>query len=63
MIEIEDFGNCIVICNVPKHIDPYNMLEYCENVEHEGNGQFRFDGVYQDTKKTFLKVLKKENLK
>lgn len=58
MIQLQDFGNCIVICDVPKHIDPYSMLEFCENVEHEGSGQYRFDGVYQDTKEKFIKLLK-----
>lgn len=60
MIQIEDYGSCIVASNIPKHIDPYFMLEFCDNVEYEGNGQFRFDGVYIETKRKFIKLLKKD---
>lgn len=57
-VEIQDFGNCIVITYLPENVDPYSMLQYCENVESEGFGQFRFDGVYADTKNKFIKLLK-----
>jgi hypothetical protein len=56
-LEIDDFGDCIVARNIPEEVDPYDMLMFCANVEHEGGGQFRFDGVYPETKTKFLTLL------
>ena len=57
-VEIQDLGRTIVASNIPKNIDPYNQLQYCDNVEHEGGGQFRFDGVYPESKKELITILK-----
>lgn len=58
-VEVEVFGNTIVVNNFSNRLDPYDMLEYCENVEREGEGSYRFDGVYSDTKAKFIYLLKK----
>ena len=56
--EITDFGNgTVLVWNFPESIDPYDQLMYCENVESEGPPVYRFDGVYPETKKEFLKVI------
>lgn len=56
-MEVQDFGRSIVVNNCPESFLPYDQLEYCENVEREGEGSYRFDGVYPDTKADFLKIL------
>lgn len=45
MVTIEDYGTSVVASGVPSGIDAYDMLDLCENVEREGEGSFRFDGV------------------
>ena len=57
--EVEDYGDTIVIENISDKLDPYDMLEYCENVEREGPQAYRFDGVYPETKSKFIRLLKK----
>lgn len=44
-VEVQHFGSSTVVNNVPDTIDPYDMLDCCDNVEREGEGSFRFDGV------------------
>ena len=56
MVEIEQYGRTIVANNVPDNIDPYEMLDCCDNVEREGGGSYRFDNVTD--KKTLIKRLK-----
>ena len=57
-MEVQDFGQSIVINHCPKSFSPYDQLEYCENVEKEGESSYRFDGVYPDTKALFLRFLR-----
>lgn len=47
-VELEFFGNDAVANNVPDDVEPY-ALEYCDNVEREGEGSYRFENV-QDKK-------------
>jgi hypothetical protein len=46
VIEIEDYGDTVVANNVPAGFDAYCGLAYCDNVEREGEGSYRFDNVY-----------------
>ena len=56
MIEIEDYGTTIMAHNIPDEADAYSMLNYCDNVEREGEGSYRFDNVYDV--KHLVKLLK-----
>ncbi len=57
-VEVEDFGDVILVHNFPESLDPYDQLMYCENQEHEGGDSYRFEGVYPELKKKFLNSLK-----
>jgi hypothetical protein len=44
-MEFEQFGTTLFANNIPANVDPYETLEFCDNVEREGEGSYRFDGV------------------
>lgn len=56
--QIEDYGRTIVAHNLPESVDPYEMLDFCDNVESEGLGSYRFDGVVASTKQQLIAKLK-----
>ena len=56
-VEIEDFGRTIVAHNVADEIDAYGLLNLCDNVEREGEGSYRFDGVRPVDKALLIRAL------
>lgn len=46
MVEIEQYGNTVVASGLPDYVDPYGLMDLCDNVEREGAGCYRFDGVH-----------------
>lgn len=58
--EIQDYGTTIVCDYPPEGLDPYGLLQYCDNVEREGDQSYRFDGVNPDTKDELIAILKGE---
>ena len=59
MIEIEDYGTTIVAHNIPDEADAYSMLNYCDNVEREGEGSYRFEGVTGTAKAMLIQAIEK----
>jgi hypothetical protein len=60
MIEIEDYGTTIMAHNIPDEADAYSMLNYCDNVEREGTGSYRFEGLTESGKAMLVQAI--ENL-
>lgn len=58
-VSIADFGDTIVLSNCPTSFKPpFYCRIYCQKVDNEGDGSYRFEGVYQDLKGELLAILR-----
>jgi len=62
-VEIEWYGRTAVVPDVPESVDAYSLLRYCDNVEHEGGNQYRFDNVDPRLKQKFIDAINGKKVK
>ena len=56
---LNDYGDTIVLSNCPPSFKPpFYCRIYCQNIDDEGDGYYRFEGVNQAIKGELLAVLR-----